>query len=302
MITYEKISDKPRAFNSLVGMNIQEFDQLLPQFKKAFDEDAYKSFVEGKKRQRSFGGGRKGILRSYESKLLFILIYFKIYPLQEVMGFLFGMGQSQANEWIHRLTRVLNSALGYEMHLPERQAQNLEQVLSSCPGLEFMIDGTERRIQRPKDKDKQKTFYSGKKKAHTKKNNVIIDSNTKRVKFLSGTHEGKKHDKKICDEEEYKFPKKSTLYQDTGFQGYEPENVTTLQPMKKPKGRELSEEEKQRNKKISSVRIRVEHVIGSIKICRIVKDIFRNYKENYSDLAMQIACGLHNYRLSCRTA
>ena len=60
-------------------------------------------------------------------------MYFQQYPTQEVQGFLFGMSQAQANEWVHRLTGVLNSALGEEQHLPEREPAKLEAVLSACP-------------------------------------------------------------------------------------------------------------------------------------------------------------------------
>ncbi|MFK8186337.1 MAG: hypothetical protein AB8B99_23425 [Phormidesmis sp.] len=70
---------------------------------------------------------------------------------------------------------MLNQSLGDELQLPERRPANLESVLSACPSLEFIIDGTERPINRPKDKDKQKTYYSGKTKAHTVKHNLIIE-------------------------------------------------------------------------------------------------------------------------------
>ena len=139
---------------------------------------------------------------------------FKPRRKQEVMSLLFGLSQAQANQWIHRLTPVLQSALGYEKQLPERKASTLEQVLAACPGLEMVIDGTERRIQRPQDKEQQKQNYSGKKnkkKTHTKKN-VLITDRKRRVHYLSGTYEGKKHDKAICDQEEYSFPPQSTLY------------------------------------------------------------------------------------------
>jgi hypothetical protein len=86
--------------------------------------------------------------------------------------------------------------------------------------LEFIIDGTERRLNRPKDKDAQKEYYSGKKKSHTVKNNVISQRRGK-VVFLSDTYEGKKHDKAIRDEEDYQFPPRSKLWKDSGFQGYE---------------------------------------------------------------------------------
>lgn len=189
-----------------------------------------------------------------QDKLLFILVYFRLYPTQEVQGFLFGIGQPQAHDWVHKLTRVLNQALGYQKQLPEREPSQLEAVLNQCPSLEFMIDGTERRINRPKDKEAQKVYYSGKKRQHTVKNNVISQRRGK-VVFLSDTYEGKKHDKAICDLEDYRFPKGSKLSKDSGFQGYEPTGVDTFQPKKKPRQQELTLLEKQRNREISRERI-----------------------------------------------
>ncbi len=98
------------------------------------------------------------------------------------MGFLFRMGQSQANEWIHRLTPLLNVVLGYEQQLPARQAANLEQLLAQCPELEFIIDGTERPIQRPQDPQRQREHYSGKKKRPTVKNIVVLRNESRRSK------------------------------------------------------------------------------------------------------------------------
>ena len=92
------------------------------------------------------------------------------------------------------------------------------------------------------------------------------------------------------------------VYKDTGFQGYEPEDVKTFQPQKKPKGKELTPEQKEHNSLISSIRIVIEHIIAGIKRCRIVKDLFRNTKDKYDDLVMEIACALHNFRVDCRQA
>jgi hypothetical protein len=44
----------------------------------------------------------------------------------------------------------------------------------------------------------------------------------------------------------------------------------------------------------------VEHAIAGIKICRIIKDQFRNTKDGFSDMVMLIACGLHNLRVTRR--
>ena len=150
------------------------------------------------------------------------------------------------------------------------------------------------------DLQKQADHYSGKKKHHTVKNNVVTEKRTKKVKVLSATCEGKKHDKKLADEQAIPFPIGSKVWKDTGFQGYEPEGVTTYQPMKKPKGKQLTTEQKQKNKELSRERIGVEHSIGGIKVFRIVHDIFRNFRTGFDDLVMETACGLHNWRLDFR--
>lgn len=299
MLSYRAIANKPRVLQSLTGLKIEEFQQLLQPFEQAWIAYVEEHHIQGKTRQRRYGAGRKSQLETIEDKLLFILVYFRLYPTQAVQGFLFGIGQPQAHEWVHKLSELLNAALGYEKQLPEREPHRLEAVLQQCPSLEFIIDGTERRINRPKHKDDQKQYYSGKKKAHTVKNNVITHRRGK-VVFLSDTFEGKKHDKAICDEEDYQFPLGSKLWQDTGFQGYQPEGVTTMQPKKKPRKQELTEAEKQRNREISSQRVEVEHQIGGIKRCNIVTHKFRNRVAHYVDDVMETACGLHNFRLSNR--
>ena len=301
MLSYAKLQSKPRVFRSLTGITLSEFETLLPSFEQAWQDYIYTNYIAREERQRSYGGGRKAELKDLRDKLLFILFYFRQYPTQEVQGFLFGLGQPQANQWIHRLSLVLNQALGEEQHLPERNPRKLEEVLGACVELEFIIDGTDRPINRPQDPVKRKEHYSGKKKRTTVKNNVITERRRGgKVKYLSETVEGKKHEKKLADEEGYQFPKGSKLWKDTGFQGYEPENVTTFQPKKKPRGGELTAAEKERNRDISSQRIPVEHHIGGIKRSRIVQEPFRNRKDNYVDLVMETACGLHNFRVSQR--
>jgi hypothetical protein len=54
------------------------------------------------------------------------------------------------------------------------------------------------------------------------------------------------------------------------------------------------------NEIISGVRVIVENTIAGVKRCRIVKDVFRNTKEGFSDLVMEVACALHNLRMDCR--
>ena len=131
---------------------------------------------------------------------------------------------------------------------------------------------------------------------------VVGGITTRKLNYLSQTYEGKRHDKKIVDKENPILPKGVSLYKDTGFQGYEPGDITTFQPQKKPKGRELTAEQKEQNNFISRIRIVIEHIINGVKRCRIVKDLFRNTKEKYDDLVMEIACGLHNFRVDSRNS
>jgi len=97
-------------------------------------------------------------------------------------------------------------------------------------------------------------------------------------------------------------PPGCVLLKDTGFQGFEPAHVVTYQPKKKPRGHELSAEDKAENTMIASIRILVEHVIAGVKRCRIVHDVFRNTTAHFDDLVMEIACGLHNFRATLRYA
>ena len=298
MMRYHRIAAKRQLFRCFTGLSLPAFHQLLVAFQEAYEalldeQDARRETP----RQRQRGGGRHAVLYTAADKLVFILFYFKFYPTQAVQGFFFGLSQPQANEWIHRLTLVLNAALGYEMQLPARKTADAEAILAACPGLEFIIDGTERPIARPKDKQRQKEYYSGKKKRHTVKNTVITDKQTKKIKVLGQTVPGKKHDKKLADEEDWPFPCDSHVWKDTGYQGYEPEHTTTHQPRKKPRNGQLTEAEKQQNQAIRKERIGVEHSIGGAKVYRIVREQFRNRKAGFVDHVMEIACGLHNLRL-----
>jgi hypothetical protein len=189
--------------------------------------------MAGKGRKRKAGAGRKGLLDSIDQKLLFALVYQKGYPLQSIMGELFGIGQPQANEWIHRLLPILKQALDDLGVLPERDPQKFKSKEKNRKDAAVsIIDGTERRRQRPKKAEKQALHYSGKKKIHSDKNVVITTVKRKRVSYLSQTYPGKMHDKKVADTENISYPTQMALYKDTGFQGYEPKVRKLYQPKK----------------------------------------------------------------------
>ena len=128
MLSYHHLKDNPRALRTFTSLDQSAFEILLLSFEVAWNAYIYDNHITKKTRQRRFGGGRKARLASTEDKLVFILIYFKVYPLQEVMASLFAMSQGRVNAWIHKLSAVLQSALGHAQCLPERDPQNLEQV------------------------------------------------------------------------------------------------------------------------------------------------------------------------------
>lgn len=234
MLTYEELKTKPRQFLTFTSLTVAEFTELLPFFENAYEKVYPASQTKtGETRKRKAGGGRKSSLDSIEQKLLFALVYQKSYPLQAFQGELFGMAQSRANEWVHRLLPILKQALDDMGMMPERDPKKFKQKEENQPdAADSIIDGTERRRQRPKKAEKQALHYSGKKKIHSDKNVIIATAKRKRVSFLSQTYPGKTHDKKVADTEEISYPEQIALHKDTGFQGYEPKVRKLYQPKK----------------------------------------------------------------------
>jgi hypothetical protein len=239
MLTYDHLKDRPREFLAATGLTHEEFARLLPAFTAAYaalyPPDKTRA---GKPRRRRVGGGAKGALAQMTDKLLFILVYQKTQALQTLHALQFGLSQPQAHYWIHRLLPVLQRALAALGLTPEREASRVADSPLALEGApELAIDGTERRRQRPQDPTRQKAHYSGKKKAHTDKNILLVNEVTGKVVYLGPTVAGKTHDKKAADEAPIAYPHNATLDKDTGFQGYEPQGVLTQQPKKSPKAK-----------------------------------------------------------------
>lgn len=212
------------------------------------------------------------------------------------------MSQQQCGRWIHTLTIVLRNAIDEAGMLPAETLAEFKKVLGERGGEkvlhELIHDTTEREIPRPANPEVQANFYSGKKKKHTVKN-AVITTLTGLVLFVGATVPGKTHDKTIA-ETQYAFPYSCLLWQDTGYQGYAPRNTAIIQPTRKPRGKELTAEQKAENKVISSTRIKVEHAISGIMIQRVTKELCRLRKNRFVDKIFSISAGIHNWRLSMR--
>lgn len=234
MLVYATLKSNRRKFIALTGLTPKEFKLLLPAFERAYTRryPATKTMT-GTPRRRKRGGGQQSKLASSEQKLLLALVYLKTYPLQVLLGEMFDLDQSRANRWLHQLLPVLQQALKALGVQPERNPRQFaRRERNSGEPRDLIIDGTERRRQRPKNKAIRDDHYSGHKKQHSDKNLVIANRKTKRIGFLSQTYAGKVQDKKIADDEQIAYPRRTRLRKDTGFQGYEPRGVETVQPKK----------------------------------------------------------------------
>jgi hypothetical protein len=286
-----------RLCASLTGLQIQEFKDLVEPFGWYYQE--YWA-AQRKKPQRAYGAGRKGCLDTYEEKLFAGLMYLKAYATYDVFGFHIGCDRSQACRWVAHIFPVLELTMQRKLLLPKRKITSIEEFQKLFPEVkEIMVDGTERRRQRPKKKKSQQKTYSGKKKIHGRKNIVVADTK-KRILVMTRTKSARRHDKRLADKEELfeNIPKEVAVYADTAFVGEQTAHPRLFLPKKKPKGRKLTEDEKLTNKIISSYRVIAEHAIGGIKRYQAVTQVYRNRKPYFDDTLLLLAAGLWNYHLS----
>jgi DDE superfamily endonuclease len=127
--------------------------------------------------------------------------------------------------------------------------------------------------------------------------NVLLINAALTILFLSETHGGRTHDKRIADATPYPLPAGSRLLQDLGFLAFTLDQVEVIMPTKKPRGRALTRAQKAANRRIARRRVRIEHVNSSVKRCRIVHDTSRLRKAGIRDLIMEVCCALHNFRV-----
>jgi DDE superfamily endonuclease len=127
--------------------------------------------------------------------------------------------------------------------------------------------------------------------------NVLLVNAPLTILFLSETHGGRVHEKRIAEAAPYPLPVGSQLLQDLGFLAFTLPQVEMLMPTKKPRGQELTWEQQVANQALNQRRLRIEHVHSSVKRCRIVKDRLRLWKQGIRDLVMELCCALHNFRV-----
>lgn len=274
------LKKRTNTFKRLTGLTVEKFDELLQNLTPLYNE-AEKKRLYKSNRQRAEGAGRKQSL-SLEDKILMLLMYYRLYTTHEFLGFIFNLHNSNVGRQINYIQPLLAKIF----RIPTRRIKLSEVDLTEEQLLEIFIDATEQQIQRPQRK--QKKYYSGKKKRHTIKNQIVVDSKGK-ILSVSKSTSGAVHDKKLYEKTNIYTDKKSKQIGDLGYLGISEMEI----PIKKPKGRDLTKEQKQFNKKLRKYRVIVEHSIGKMKIFQILSQKFRNPLSQHSLIFKNIA-GIHN--------
>lgn len=217
------------------------------------------------------------------------------YPLA---GFLFDLDQSNVYRDIHMLEPLVKKCipLPKKIYNKARRARTIEEVEQYFPGFKAFIDSSEQEIQRPMNRRRRKSYYSGKKKRHAVKTQYTVNDDG--IILHRTNHErGRKHDYAVLKENNPKIPEEVEKYVDLGYKGVQrdfPEAKWVI-PVKKKRKRKLTKEERRHNRKVARKRVKVEHAISKVKKFNIMGSRFRNRLKHY-DNASDIVCGLVNFR------
>jgi len=268
-LTYKKIERKPQIFLRLTGVAINDFRKITEKVSEDWNK------IENQKK----GHGRTSNLKTLEDKILALLIYYRTYITHEFIGFLMGLHNSN----ICRLFKILEPLLANKVTIKKDKALTPEKIIK------IITDVTEQPTQRPKKK--QRKYYSGKKKRHTIKTEIVVEEHG-RILSISRMAPGKRHDFRIRKEGK-PLPINSEKYADSGYQGLQKICAHVHLPFKGSKKNPLTREQKKHNHDLASFRIRVEHKIRDLKIFKILRDTYRSFQKKHN-LRFNIIAGIVN--------
>jgi len=283
MTSHEKLCRKPLFFRMFTGLSAVAFDTLVSNLEPVWLARKAKHSAR-RHRGRKPGAGRKAKI-PFADRVLMTLLYYRTYVTQEFVGFLFGVDKGT----VSRNVQELGLCMAGVFRIPERKVRidpdDLEAVF---------VDATEQPVHRPKRKERGS--YSGKKKRHTVKHQVVVTRKRKgpgekqrvRIKVVSKAAKGRVHDKKVYDRSRLRIPRGVPKSGDSGYQGSD-----LRVPKKKPRNGRLSDEEKRSNRELAKERIVAEHGIGKMKVWRIAADRYRNPPRRHTVMMKNVA-GLHN--------
>lgn len=289
ILTY--IQEYPKETKRLLGIDYQQLQDLIA-YGKLLNEKKKQEIENKKVRLIKSGGGNKSKL-SEEEQIILMLLYLRHYFTFQLLGIIFHISESSAhnifNYWQSLLGDNLPASLLEQL---KKYPEEMEKVKEELMEYELIVDSTEQLIQRPSDQEVQKPYYSGKKKRHTLKSQIIsLPENLEIIDVLMG-EKGSRSDIGMLRQRFDKFDKKQGFLGDKAYEG---ESQVVI-PKKKPKKGELTQEEKDENNWISSKRVIIEHVIRLLKIFKVMQERFRLRRGRYESIA-KLICGLVRLRI-----
>ncbi|MEG3929538.1 MULTISPECIES: transposase family protein [unclassified Microcoleus] len=285
------IEEHPKETQRLMGLDYEQLQQLIQNAERLHHEK--QALLESKKvRIIAGGGGRKPKL-SVSEQIILTLVYLRHMTTFQLLGIQFGVSESTANDtfnyWWPQLRELLPCSL---LEQVKKNAADYEIVKEILTEYELIVDTYEQVRERPGDKDEQEKYFSGKKSNHTFKSQIIVMPDGRDIVDVVAGKPGPKSDITLFREERSQFDPQQRFKGDKAYVG---EALITT-PIKKPRNRELTTEQKEQNKAFSAKRIFVEHRIRSLKIFRVVQERFRLNPQKYEQVVLTI-CGIVRLRI-----
>jgi DDE superfamily endonuclease/Helix-turn-helix of DDE superfamily endonuclease len=260
----------PEKVHALFGLTVPALSELLATVLPALVRRRQAERARRADRQRAVGGGRHRCLKPYQEVLL-TLVYLRHNVAHAVVGELFGVSADTSENTFHEVVFILRDVCPANRWDAEKKWRKSEPSWTPDEAERALIDSFESPVRRPSLPERQKRLYSGKKKRHTLKTQVVTDE-TGEILDIDPGHRGPTADKRLYEQSmvEKHYPQASKQG-DLAYQGIAGMQV----PHKKPKGGQLTEEQRAENRQLASVRVHVEHGIRRIKGWRIVRDDYR---------------------------
>jgi hypothetical protein len=140
---------------------------------------------------------------------------------------------------------------------------------------------------------RQRSFYSGKKKQHTLKCQIVLERDSGQI-ICTFFGKGRRHDFKLYQASGVRFAPQTESLQDKGYQGIHKWHSNSRLPHKRPRGGQLSQEQKADNRALARRRVVIEQVNRCLKIFRILAQRYRNRRRRFG-LRCNLIAALYNY-------
>ena len=295
---YDYLLHHPDLFPAVLGITHQAFDRVVTKAHPILFR-IWKTRALDPRRKRAMGGGRKRVFDTEASLVFLVLFYYKVYPTFRLAQVVFELDKKNIWYWVTMMKPVVEETLGKELVLPTTKVRHMGELLPVCPDLAaFIVDATEQKIRRPQDPHDQEHYYSGKKKSHTVKRQLLVHPTTHKILAVSKTVEGKRHDKKLCEDDGMilRAPPGAVGMGDSGYQGAEDINplIKFVYPTRKPKGKELTPIQRETNRTIARIRVAVEHPFAWMKHFNILAHTWRNTRTSM-DTPFRTLAALYNF-------